>query len=198
MIKRKGKFLTFCFSLIPGAGHMYLGFMKQGISLMTLLCITFFFSTILNMGPLLFILPVLWFYSFFDVLNKNSMQDEDFYKLEDNYFSGMDFSSLSLLIQGKFKKIIAIACIVIGASLLISNFSSGVSYLLIGWEFYGKISYFFDKIPQLVLAVFILFIGIRLIQGKKFELLNHETTEEDTSTTAVDTVLVEQETEDTK
>ena len=34
MTKKKGKLLTFCWSLIPGAGEMYLGFFKQGISLM--------------------------------------------------------------------------------------------------------------------------------------------------------------------
>jgi TM2 domain-containing membrane protein YozV len=35
MIKKKNSFLTFIFSLIPGAGQMYLGFMKRGLSLMS-------------------------------------------------------------------------------------------------------------------------------------------------------------------
>ena len=30
MTRKKGKFLTFCCSLIPGAGEMYLGFLKTG------------------------------------------------------------------------------------------------------------------------------------------------------------------------
>ena len=33
---RKNSFFTFLFSFVPGAGEMYMGFMKQGLSLMTL------------------------------------------------------------------------------------------------------------------------------------------------------------------
>ena len=36
MPKQKRGFLLFICSLIPGAGEMYLGFFKQGISIMTL------------------------------------------------------------------------------------------------------------------------------------------------------------------
>ena len=36
MKRKKGKFLTFCFSCIPGAGQMFLGFFKEGVSLMTM------------------------------------------------------------------------------------------------------------------------------------------------------------------
>ena len=34
MRRKKSKFLTFIFSLLPGAGEMYMGFMKMGVSLM--------------------------------------------------------------------------------------------------------------------------------------------------------------------
>mgnify|MGYP000447103866 CR=1 FL=1 len=36
MQKQKKGFLLFISSLIPGAGEMYMGFFKQGISIMTL------------------------------------------------------------------------------------------------------------------------------------------------------------------
>lgn len=36
MTRKKRGFWTFCFSLIPGAGEMYLGFMKRGLSMMCL------------------------------------------------------------------------------------------------------------------------------------------------------------------
>lgn len=171
MIKRKGKFLTFCFSMLPGAGHMYLGFMKQGISLMLFFFTTLFLTDILNLGSLLFFLPIIWFYSFFDVMNKNSMLDEDFYRLRDDYMFNMDFSSLSGLVQGKFRKIVAYVLILIGISLLFSNFRFflGMIFSRLG-IYFG----FFDRIPQLILAGFIILVGIRLIQGKKFELLEQE------------------------
>ena len=31
--QKKSKFFTFMFSFIPGAAEMYMGFMKQGVSL---------------------------------------------------------------------------------------------------------------------------------------------------------------------
>ena len=37
MQKQKRGFLLFICSLIPGAGEMYMGFFKQGISIMTLI-----------------------------------------------------------------------------------------------------------------------------------------------------------------
>ena len=42
--QKKGKFLTFMFSFIPGAAEMYMGFMKMGVSLMALffLCVAIF------------------------------------------------------------------------------------------------------------------------------------------------------------
>ena len=39
MKKKKNRFLLFCFSFLPGAGEMYLGFMKTGISLLSIFAI---------------------------------------------------------------------------------------------------------------------------------------------------------------
>ena len=69
MTSKKGKYLSFIFSLIPGAAEMYMGFMKQGVSLMSM-----FFASILMAGwlradVLAFIGIVVWFYSFFHVLH---------------------------------------------------------------------------------------------------------------------------------
>ena len=41
------------------------------------------FGTLLP--PIFYLLPVLWFYSFFHTHNLNSMSDEEFYTLEDDY-----------------------------------------------------------------------------------------------------------------
>lgn len=70
--EKKPKLLVFLFSLIPGAGLMYLGCMRRGVQLMAL----FFgslYATLVIGGPLdqlwpVFIAPVVWFYSFFDAL----------------------------------------------------------------------------------------------------------------------------------
>ncbi len=72
MIKKKGKFLTTIFSCIPGGGQMYMGFMKEGLSLMGMFFFILFLSSWLNIGPMLYVLPVLWFYSFFDAMNSRA------------------------------------------------------------------------------------------------------------------------------
>ena len=69
MTRKKGGFFTFICSLLPGAGEMYMGFFKQGISIMSLFFIMIVVSSWLELGPLMFVLPVLWFYSFFHVQN---------------------------------------------------------------------------------------------------------------------------------
>ncbi len=63
--KRKSGFLLFWFSLLPGAGEMYLGFMRQGLSLMGLFWGIIALTAWLELGPFLLILPILFFTAFF-------------------------------------------------------------------------------------------------------------------------------------
>lgn len=170
MIKRKGKFLTFCFSLLPGAGHMYLGFMKQGLSLMTLFFGAIFITVYLNIGALGLFLPIIYFYSFFDVINKNALCDEDFYALEDKYLFDLDFHELKGLLQGRFRPVIAVILILIGVQMLLSN----CYHLLLGIlpgsiadGIYRTLMPFLNRVPQLITALFIIAVGIHLIKGKK-------------------------------
>ena len=73
MQKQKKGFLLFISSLIPGAGEMYMGFFKQGISIMTLFWAIIAIAGGLNISSLVIFLPVLWFYSFFHVHNLNCL-----------------------------------------------------------------------------------------------------------------------------
>ena len=82
MARQKNKILMFLFSLIPGAGQMYMGFMKQGLSLMTIFATLCAVGIWLDIKPLLFFAPIILLYSFFDATNKNSMDAEAFKKLE--------------------------------------------------------------------------------------------------------------------
>lgn len=67
MTKQKHGFLLFLASLIPGAGEMYMGFRKQGVSIMLLFWGVLAFGSITGIGWLIFFLPILWLYSFFNV-----------------------------------------------------------------------------------------------------------------------------------
>ena len=76
MTKQKKGFWLFIFSLIPGAGEMYMGFQKQGLSIMTVFwgCIALSAGT--GIGWLIMALPILWFYSFFNVHNMKYLTEE--------------------------------------------------------------------------------------------------------------------------
>ena len=63
MTRKKGKLMTFLWSLIPGAGEMYLGFFKTGVSLMAAFVILLSLSGFLQLNVLSLLAPVVWFYS---------------------------------------------------------------------------------------------------------------------------------------
>ena len=90
MKKQKHGFWVFIFSLIPGAGEMYMGFKKQGLSIMLLFWGSIALASITGLGWLAMFLPVIWFYSFFNVHNLKSLSEEEFYSVEDNYILHMD------------------------------------------------------------------------------------------------------------
>ncbi len=69
-IRNKSKFWSFVLSFMPGAGHMYLGLLKQGVQLMSVFLGIIGISTLLNLGAICFILPILWFYGIFDATEK--------------------------------------------------------------------------------------------------------------------------------
>ena len=70
------KIITVALSIIPGAGHMYLGFLKEGTQLMAGFFFTAFLMGWLNLSILVFILPVIWFYSLFDAYHR--MDEKEF------------------------------------------------------------------------------------------------------------------------
>lgn len=175
MIRKKNSFFVFCCSLIPGAGEMYMGFMKRGISLMSLFFLCIFLATWLRFDALLFVLPIVWFYGFFHTHNLRSMPEDEFHALEDTYidFPGL-FHSKEFL-QQKYQKIFAITLILIGGSVLWNNMWN-LLWQVIPDVYYYQISTMLGTIPQIIAGLAIIALGIYLIRGKKIEL--NETLEE--------------------
>ena len=50
---RKSRILTFLFGLMPGAGQMYLAYMKRGVSLMSMFFMLIFLAGFFNISFLL-------------------------------------------------------------------------------------------------------------------------------------------------
>ncbi|MFT5871558.1 MAG: hypothetical protein ACI8WT_000478 [Clostridium sp.] len=169
MKKEKSKFLTFCFSLLPGAGHMYMGFMKMGLSLMAAFFFLIFLSSWLSIGPLLFVLPLIWFYSFFDCMNKRYSTDEEFLLLEDNYLFSLDeLIKIDKSVLKKHSLFSGIILILLGGYLIGNNIIHSLSRFMPD-EVYNAINNVTRVTPQILIGIVIIVVGAKLIIGKKKE-----------------------------
>ena len=148
------KIITLGLSIIPGAGHMYLGYQQKGLALMGAFFFTIFFMGWLNLSMLLFILPLIWFYSFFDA----------FHTLNGNDVEDIDMSMILPKIKHKY-----IGYGLIGIGLLV--FFQRVIYPLVAtymdWQFVNKIQ------TSIVSLIFII-VGIKILKNKKDEEIEGE------------------------
>jgi len=177
MIRKKNSFLTFCFSLFPGAGQMYMGFMKRGVSLMSAFFLLIFLAIWLNLEPLMLIMPIIWFFAFFDTHNLRSTPDDEFYTIEDDFIIIPDFAKeKAKVFQSKYRTVLAIALIIIGGSILWNNL-----FDILIWSMPDFISEYIRNLgyilPQLFIGAAIIAFGFYLIRGKKKDLDNNETIE---------------------
>ena len=185
MKKKKNRFLLFLLSFLPGAGEMYLGFMKMGLSLLSVFAVTVISTVYSNIGVMGFAVFVICVYGFFHANNLGALSDEEFYKIEDEYLFGLggkDMDSLKDLFMGKYRKVFAAILILFGISMLWQTFCRFLRHM-VGSDFYYKyISGFMSTIstdvPRMIIALLIICSGIKLIWGKKEELDRLEKTEE--------------------
>lgn len=174
MTKKRNKFLTVLFSLIPGAGHMFMGFMKQGVSVMALFFLIILFSSWLGIGPLLYALPVLWFYAFFSSINLAWADEQQFAEAEDRYLIKTEYlSQVNKKLSGRGRLYCGILLLVFGLYLIFSRLISNFYFVLqpqISELFFNVLNIF----PQLFLGTVIIIVGVRLIVGKRKELKKHD------------------------
>lgn len=180
MQRKKNGFFTFIFSLIPGAGEMYMGFMKQGVSLMTVFWGTLFlYNTVFYAFEIiLVILPVIWAYSFFHVHNLRSMSDEQFYALEDNYLFNLDnIIPKDGKLVSQYRKVFSVVLIFLGIALLWQSLSSMIRLAVPDFmmKYYNS---FVNMLPRIVISLFMVWSGVWLIKGKKKELYGGGVSEE--------------------
>ena len=179
MKKQKHGFWVFIFSLIPGAGEMYMGFKKQGISIMLLFWGSIALASITGLGWLAMFLPVIWFYSFFNVHNLKSLSEEEFYSVEDNYILHMDQLSGDM---GKFlqkhQSAAAWVLILLGICILWSRFTS-LLYLIVPTNIVDYVYNICNSLPQIIIAAGIIAAGIYLLTQQKKKLKQETETKEE-------------------
>lgn len=159
----RNSFLTFLFALIPGAGQMYLGLMKKGICIMLGFGLI---STLVHLAPfnfIGFILPVIWFYAFFDTLvvarltPEERMLDEDDFMHKIKHFFNQDWKMLF----AKYYVLIAVVVILLGVHTLFSNFILPFLYRFTRYS--DWIYSFFYKIPNLCIGIILLVGGFYIL-----------------------------------
>lgn len=177
MIKKKNGFMTFICSLVPGAGEMYLGFMKEGLSIMCLTYAVFLMGMWLDASWIICSVMILWFYSLFNVHNKASLTDEEFYALEDDYLFHLDQILPEGKLSGKQTKVFGWLLVFFGIATVwrpsIRNLLA-VLRTYFSEDFANIVGHYLYSIPRFVVAAILILSGIRLIWKKKTELYMEE------------------------
>ena len=175
--RKKNNFLTFLFSFIPGAAEMYMGYMKNGVSLLAAffvpLMITGMFYSRDYLG---FVSVIVYVFGFFHARNIATAPDEEFEAFEDKYF-WEEFTDRRIInIPNKtVKKWSAIILIFLGVSgiwgIISENIMEAFSLLNMSEGFYSMAETIIDTIPSLAFSILVIVAGVMLIRGKKKELV---------------------------
>jgi len=173
MTKQRSKFLTFIFSLAPGCGQMYMGFMKRGVSLLSIFaCIimaAFFLAAELLIVPAL----VVWCWAFFDALNLRALEPEQFALIEDDFVlfgKNSEYPTLHFdLPKHKIVRLFGWLLVLAGVLQIWSmTFWSLYNRFYDLNPYVAEILYaLYNKAPRLLLSVVIIVIGVRLIRRQK-------------------------------
>ncbi|HHX95106.1 MAG TPA: G-protein coupled receptor [Clostridia bacterium] len=142
---RKSKVWALVFSFVPGAGHMYLGYKEQGLQLMAIFFLSLLTMDWLRMTFIIFLIPIIWFYSMFDALQKVSQPtvsvQEDFFLV--NWLR-------------KNQRLVAYLLILMGAFLILNR----VVFGYISWQYN-------QYIQTAVVSLLLIGGGIKLLRGSK-------------------------------
>ena len=166
----KNGILTFLFAFCPGAGQMYQGYMKRGLSLILTACLIGMVSSLLN--PVLLLLVVVWMYSFFDTFNLRAQigagtAPEDDYLVhfdpQDKRLARMMMDSHKLLGWG----LIALGALVAYQNILMNTLGDIVWRWGQSSPFFRALYLMMDQLPEVVVCVALIICGAWLVRGPK-------------------------------
>lgn len=154
---KKSKSIATFLSIFPGAGHLYLGMQRRGIQLMAAFLFSIYILDILRLGIFLFLIPIIWFYSFFDGLQKASRYGKE--ELEDtpiiSYFiNHQKWFGIGLILLGLYY---------LTSSILLPALSPLLSNLI-----NIDLRVWFDRYFQTaIVCILLIGGGIKLLMGSK-------------------------------
>ena len=171
MKKKKSKFWSFWLSFVPGCVEMYMGFLKRGLSMFALFVGIIAVATFLNIGELMFADVIVWVYAFFSARNLVHLEDSEIAILQDDYLFHVEgMGDLGSKLAGKYRSLVAVLFILFGSIMLLRVLINMLRGLIPGviLKWMQSVSYY---LPQLVIGVGIVALGMWMIRGKKQELL---------------------------
>ncbi|MCI2047447.1 MAG: hypothetical protein LKJ90_06995 [Faecalibacterium sp.] len=159
----KSGFLTFCFAFVPGAGEMYLGHMKRGVSLSVLFFGLWWLSAMIIDG-LWIALPVIWMYSFFDTFNLRGRLAAGTAEPDALLFHLEDSEKVRNLLE-KRHTLIGCGLIVLGIWAVYDQFIKPAIWSLCNFLNMPVLADLIDSLPSLVLIIALILVGIWLVRG---------------------------------
>ena len=173
---KKNWFLTFCCACVPGFGQMYQGYMRRGVSLALWFWGFIFIAATLSLGVLAIFLPVIWAYAFFDTFNIRGLSPEQRAVFIDDFIPNSHWLKAHnmdrMLKKGEGNKVVAWGLIILGIMIFYSNIVSRLYGFL--WEYIPILARVLDGIIPFSVGAAVIFIGIRMLQGRGTKPKNDE------------------------
>ena len=178
---KKNGILTFLFAFVPGAGQMYQGYMKRGLSLITLFFLCIMAGMLLE--PLVLTALIVWMYSFFDTFNLRAQFIAGTAPADDYlvHFNTKD-ARLTLFFRDSHK-LVGWALIALGAMVAYQNIIMRVlGDVMWRWGQNNPVFRAFylmlDELPQIVTCVALIVCGLWLGRGPKGKKVHRKKAEE--------------------
>lgn len=178
---KKNGILTFLFAFVPGAGQMYQGYMKRGLSLITLFFLCIMAGMLLE--PLVLTALIVWMYSFFDTFNLRAQFIAGTAPADDYlvHFNTKD-TRLTLFFRDSHK-LVGWGLIALGAMVAYQNIIMRV-FGDVMWRWgqnnpvFRAIYLMLDELPQIVTCVALIVCGLWLVRGPKGKKVHSKKAEE--------------------
>lgn len=170
-MKRKQGFFLFLASCIPGCGQMHQGYMKRGLSLMTVFWGVFAAALLLQLEALILLLIPAWLYAFFDSYNLHGQSDAQAAANPDSFLFDLptvDSGRLAALSRGRHS-ILGWALVALGLWMLYSSFARRLldvleCYFTVESWLYSLLLY---DVPRIVVTLGIIALGVWFIRGPR-------------------------------
>ena len=169
---KKNGILTLLFACIPGAGQMYQGYMKRGLSLITMFCLFIILGSTTGLDALVVGCIVVYMYSFFDTFNlraqiiaENAPADDYLVHInwKDKRMQDFMMDSHKLLGWG----LIALGGLVAYENIIMRVFGDVMWRWGQNNPFFRAVYLMLDELPEIVICVALIVCGLWLVRGPK-------------------------------